>query len=500
MFQIGRSAVRVVPLIVGVSLFFAVVQASELPTQPLSKQLSFKRLATNNHLQLPALDLQSLRAASVAKQTKSRELQPLTFAQPYDYSEGVLSAGSWQTIEHEGQEVLIWRYQISSPNAYSLNLGFSKYVMPESGRLYVYADEYTSLIGPFTALDNETHGQLWTPVLSAKSITLEINILPKHKAQLQLELSKINQGYLDFENLSADLITLKSGSCNVDVVCPVGAVWGDQIRSVTRYVRSGNSLCTGAAINNVLNDSRPFILTANHCGIDAGNAPSIVAYWNYQNSTCRVVGSGASGGLGDGSINQFNSGAIFRAAKADSDVALIELDDPYLPSANVFVAGWSRVAAAPSSAVAIHHPIGEEKRISFENDALSIAAYGGGPDSGTTHLLVPDWDMGTTEQGSSGSPLFDPNKRIVGQLHGGFAACGNDDADWYGRFATSWDNGANSAERLKDWLDPNGSDAMVLDGLNAGSTPPLAPEVDDDFLLLLIPSIIKSAKSGADEI
>ena len=211
--------------------------------------------------------------------------------------------------------------------------------MPESGRLYVYADEYTSLVGPFTALDNETHGQLWTPVLSAKSITLEINILPKHKAQLQLELSKINQGYLDFENLSADLITLKSGSCNVDVVCPVGAVWGDQIRSVTRYVRSGNSLCTGAAINNVLNDSRPFILTANHCGIDAGNAPSIVAYWNYQNSTCRVVGSGASGGLGDGSINQFNSGAIFRAAKADSDVALIELDDPYLPSANVFVAG-----------------------------------------------------------------------------------------------------------------------------------------------------------------
>ena len=490
-----KNALSVLSLATYLSIFAGGTQAAELPTQPLSKQLSLKALATSNNFQLPALDLPSLRGASVAPKSKSLQAQPLTFAQSYDYTAPLLSSGSWQSGEFNGQQVLIWRYQISSPNAYSLNLGFSKYQMPESGRLYVYADNYSSLVGPFTSQDNEVHGQLWTPVVSARSITLEINILPEQQAQLQLELSKINQGFLDFENLSADLNTLKSGSCNVDVVCPEGTAWESQIRSVTRYIRSGVSLCTGAAINNVAGNSTPYILTANHCGITAGNAPSIVAYWNYQNSSCRAVGSIASGSAGDGSFSQFNSGAILRANKADTDVSLIELDDPYLPAANVFAAGWSRAAAAPTSAVAIHHPLGEEKRISFENNPVTITAYGGA--AGTTHLHVADWDLGTTEVGSSGSPLFDANKRIVGQLHGGFAACDNDLADWYGRLALSWDNSASSAERLKDWLDPNDSGAITLDGIETGSPPPPPPPPaadDDDFLLLLIPAIINNTK------
>ena len=42
-----------------------------------------------------------------------------------------------------------------------------------------------------------------------------------------------------------------------------------------------------------------------------------------------------------------------------------------------------------------------------------------------------------TEPGSSGSPLFDQNRRIIGTLHGGFAACSNNQSDWYGRFSVT---------------------------------------------------------------
>ena len=59
--------------------------------------------------------------------------------------------------------------------------------------------------------------------------------------------------------------------------------------------------------------TKQYFLTADHCGINAGNAASLVTFWNYENSTCRPLGSPASGGAGDGQLTQFMTGATFRA-------------------------------------------------------------------------------------------------------------------------------------------------------------------------------------------
>ena len=75
--------------------------------------------------------------------------------------------------------------------------------------------------------------------------------------------------------------------------------------------------------------------------------------------------------------------------------------------------------------------------------------------------------MGTTEGGSSGSCLFDnATGRCVGTLHGGYAACGNDDPDWYGRLSQHWDGGGTSSTRLSNWLDPNETGALFANGAN----------------------------------
>jgi hypothetical protein len=79
---------------------------------------------------------------------------------------------------------------------------------------------------------------------------------------------------------------------------------------------------------------------------------------------------------------------------------------------------------------------------------------------------VVDWDQGTTEGGSSGSPLFDPSHRVIGQLHGGYAACGNNSSDWYGRLSVSWNGGGTSSTRLRDHLDPGNTGAVTVDTLN----------------------------------
>jgi hypothetical protein len=78
-------------------------------------------------------------------------------------------------------------------------------------------------------------------------------------------------------------------------------------------------------------------------------------------------------------------------------------------------------------------------------------------------VRVADWDLGSTEPGSSGSPLFDQAHRVIGQLHGGFASCTSQEADWYGKFSVSWNGGGTSSTRLSDWLDPDGTGVLVTD-------------------------------------
>ena len=100
-----------------------------------------------------------------------------------------------------------------------------------------------------------------------------------------------------------------------------------------------------------------------------------------------------------------------------------------------------------------------EKRISF-------------PDYSTAsgEMWNVNWSEGTTEPGSSGSPLYDSNHRIVGQLCCGSAACGNDANDYYGRsIGLSWSGSSSST--LSSWLDPLGTNATYLDTLNPAAAP-----------------------------
>jgi hypothetical protein len=119
--------------------------------------------------------------------------------------------------------------------------------------------------------------------------------------------------------------------------------------------------------------------------------------------------------------------------------------------------------------VVIHHPVGNVKKISIDNDALmpnnALVAIAGIGNFQPNTLLEVDLDDGTTEGGSSGAPLFNNNGRIVGQNVGGFRGCPDPDIlKFYGRFSVSWNTGANNTQRLRDWLDPNNNAPNVIQG------------------------------------
>ncbi|MBN2227463.1 MAG: trypsin-like peptidase domain-containing protein [candidate division Zixibacteria bacterium] len=380
---------------------------------------------------------------------------PYRFGAPFDVNYTPQNSGTWEELP-DGSG--LWRLKISSPGAYSINLLFDDFHIPENARLFIYNEDGSHVIGAFTRRNNKEHGQFATAPVRGDTIVLEYYEPADIRGLGNITISRVVHAYrnlFDF-TVAKDIMEYgESGACNNNINCPEGEPWQDQKRSVAMIITSGGSrICTGALVNNARQDQAPLFLTANHC---LGSEESWVFMFNYESPTCDNA---------DGPDYYTVQGSDLLATYYTSDFALLELDEQPPDSYQVYFSGWSAVDIAPESSVCIHHPSGDIKKISFDYDSATATPYLG-TSTGTSHWRIGQWEDGTTEPGSSGSPLFDQHQRIIGQLHGGYASCNNPTAsDWYGRVAMSWEGGGTSDSRLKDWLDPDNTGILALDGFD----------------------------------
>lgn len=370
------------------------------------------------------------------------------------------SYGEWS----DDGGMALWSFELVSPAAKSLDFHFDKLVLPAGASLTLRGEGEGNLRVIYP--DQLSGESFWSPYILGERVNLELRVPKGQRKAAALQLASVTHGYRGlFENAE---LGQKSGSCNVDAACSAGNGWHDQMSSVGHYTASsgGSSfVCTGQLVANTSGTAVPYFLTANHCLSTQTVASSVVVYWNYQSANCRAPGSASSGTSLPRSIaSHTQSGSTLRATNAASDFTLLQLSTSVPVGASPFFSGWDRSGTAPTSARGIHHPAGHEKRFSTDNNALTTASYLGNTGSGTTHWRVGNWEGGTTEGGSSGSGIWDQNRRLVGQLHGGYAACGNTQPDWYGRFSVSWTGGGTSATRLSNWLDPTGTGATTSNG------------------------------------
>lgn len=402
-----------------------------------------------------------------ADQSNQASLQaPWQFAVPIATHVTSNLAGIWQ----QAGNTQTWRLRLHAPGAKNLNLTFTEWQMPSSAELRVYQPN-GSMLGPFTDVYNQQN-QLWSPVLSGDTIWLELTVAVNEQPDVQFLLSRVNYGYKTLDpvtpstNPTPTAPTVKAGACQVDVACPAGNDYPDQIRAVARMIVDGRFACTGTLLNNTSGDLTPYFLSARHCfegedqPFNANLAQTVTINWNFQRARCNG---------GNGSTAQSQSGATFRATWDDTDMLLLEL--LVMPTAfQPFYAGWDRRNINFNSTVVIHHPGGDEKSISTDNDSTLITGEFTNSQSDQTYLRV-SWENGTTEGGSSGSALFSPNKLVVGGLLGGNSSCEfTNGLDWFGRIARSWHGGGTPNSRLRDWLDPQGTAPVALAGRNFDGT------------------------------
>ena len=413
---------------------------------------------------MPEVDVDSLLAEDAERESVARPV-PARYAKGLPVAFTPANSGTWEELDDGSR---LWRLRIASPGALSLSLGLKQFDLPTGAAFWVHDPDGAWVQGPYTAENQNALGGLWTAVVLGDELVAELRLPASAEANLGIE--RVNHGYRFFGEREV-AASVKRGSCNLNVICPQGNPWRNQIRSVARitFTSGANSfLCTAQLVNNTAENNTPYLLTAQHC-IDAPEvAPTIVAYWNYETPACEdLVG---------GNLSQNQSGATFVASaefNVESDFALVELDDQPQLSFNVYYSGWDARDMIPNSTTAIHHPSGDQKSISLDFDPPTITSFfeDASPGNGN-YFRIEDWDEGTTEGGSSGGCLFDDTTGLcVGTLTGGDAACGNDDPDWYGRMTRHWTGGGTPETRLSDWLDPRGIGALFLNGKNSsGST------------------------------
>ncbi len=380
--------------------------------------------------------------------------------------------GVWTTL-HNGDR--IWQIAIQSPGALNLSINFNEFYLPEGSKMHLYNDEKTDVSKTYSNSQNRSNEMLGSWFIDGDIIWVEY-FEPSFVAhEPKLELNGIIHGYrMGKVNLLVDGMRglNDSGACNYDVNCPVGSDFNSTkniVKKAVALLNLGNGfLCSAALINNTNRDKTPYMLTANHCLNNSDPSFWSVRFnWVSPSPVCGTEEESAD------IISNFTmSGAELKANNPLSDFALVELHNAIPNSWDVTFAGWDNSETDPYFEVGIHHPNGDIMKICRDDSgAVKDNANGtevwliGGDSVGTGD----GWEIGTTESGSSGSPLFDQDGRIIGQLYAGLSSCigtdDNNDYDIYGRFGVSWNGGTTPESRLIDWLDPLGTGQNTTDNL-----------------------------------
>jgi lysyl endopeptidase len=279
----------------------------------------------------------------------------------------------------------------------------------------------------------------WTPPVDSQEVTLEIE-LPAGTSTDAVDISVPRLSHLQFK--SEDIAGAKIGeaqTCEVDVSCisDAGALSAGTARML--FTDAGFSyLCTGTLLNDSSSSGTPYFLSANHCISSQTAASSLSTYWFYRSTACNT-------GVLNGGYRVLHSGAALLYASGATDTAFMRLNEP-APAGAVF-AGWSMdVPSVGADVVGVHHPLGDLQK--FNRGTLSgfgscnpgvsetFSCVNATPATGK--FLFSNWNLGTTEPGSSGAGLFaavGTSRYLIGQLYGGSASCTfRNGSDSYGRF------------------------------------------------------------------
>lgn len=373
----------------------------------------------------------------------------------------------------------VWRLGIHSANALTLNILFSEYELPEGARLFLYNADQTQVLGAFNYLNNSERNIL--PVSPVKGDKLIIEYQEPANADFRgkLTVGEVNHGYRDFKSASEPLPDMPAFSCMPPLACyeQQTDIYNHIGHSVVLLIINGELLCTGTLINNTSAEKKPYLLTASHClnnNFSIKNpdyeeiAGNIICFFNYNSPLCKTVMRGTE--------EMSTASAHYRAVNEQTDMALLELQETPPCYYQPYYSGWNAQDAGEAPYSGIHHPLGSVKRISLYDKTPALSNfYSKALDFLEKNFWrIDKWTAGATAGGSSGSPLYDANNRVIGALTGGdpYSSCSNPVEDYYYALCKSWQPSDETNKQLKYWLNPGNNEQLICDGTDPYAAQP----------------------------
>lgn len=427
--------------------------------QPLSFRLSsiqIEEMKKSLHtITMPTLDMEKIEAED--KEDEEYDM-PRRFGFPHFVDYDLTNSGTWYELPNGDK---LWQLNVICPNALSVNFCYDKFWIPEGGKFFVYSKDKKHSIGAFTSKNNKGDSVnvrgFATGLVYGSDVILEYYQPKEVTCNAVISIDFIVHGYRN--------IIGSSGQCQVNVNCSEGHNWQNEKNAVAVIIVEGNSTCSGSLITTTNLNEDFLFLTADHClnrsRKDAVNDPNLdytFFWWKFEAPGCD-----------SNSIfpitYHITSGATILANNHQSDFALLRLREKPINYSDFtpFFLGWDRSGNSGNPGVCIHHPEGDLKKI-------STVAY---QPSSTTMSWKVQWKStenghGTTEHGSSGSPLLTSEHKIIGQLFTGSSDCDNlVGEDYFRRFDISW-NGCNNdsiQRKLSCWLDSLNTGLQAVEGL-----------------------------------
>jgi hypothetical protein len=396
------------------------------------------------------VDLQQVELMRSIDQPKD---QPYQFAIPMQVS--LTPENSGFTVIKGGETV--WILPLSSKGALSLNIILSPFNLPPGAYIYIYDIDKKVIRGGYTSESGTDTSVMPLLPVPGDRMVLECHFPGKIIPAGAIGVKQVSHDFAGFFRITdaKDTFYGRSGACEVDINCSTNANYLLAARSTVRLLVAGVELCTGVLVNNTGSDYKAYILTANHCIENASQAASTIFVFNYASPWC------------DGpDITNLHSlsGSLLRASNPDIDFTLVELNS--FPSLvfRPYFAGWDISSSAPANTYCLHHPEGDVMKITIDSNAPVTSSYPVSGYASNSFWRILRWDMGTTENGSSGSPLFDQNGRLRGTLTGGAATCNLPENDYFAKLLRMFNITTITSTHLKPWLDPLATGATQADG------------------------------------
>lgn len=442
---------------------------------------SWDALQLRNDSKIAPITLPRLDMDAIDKEDRLDEEEgfPPRFGYPFTVNYTLENSGTWTETPDGGR---LWKIRFVSEDALSINLAYDRFWLPEGAKMFVYATDKRQSIGAITELNNkgtrESLRGFATGLIFSKDITVEY-YEPAGIGGGIISISDVVVGYRHLQFPKTQLRSLGStDSCHVNVNCSEGDEWQQEKNAVTLILVDNHRWCSGALVNNTNNDRTPFLLTAAHC-LDVGvlggprhdasynsNLDNWSFYWSYEAPGCNYSSSDYYHMEQWLQIKSTTGAKVIANGTPDFGLLQLTEDPSQLTNVNLYYLGWNATSSPGTGGVGIHHPAGDLKKISTytikPNSTNYLDGINSSPSGGYWRISWIRTANGhsTTTGGSSGSPLINSNKLLIGVLSGGYAGCSNKtDNDWYGRFDEMWKQPSYSTDprlSLSQWLDPLG--------------------------------------------